>query len=111
LRILRSQYDRLAVYREEVIVPLGLSTMIVQALLFAWVYPRLFDTARDAWIPSALQFAAVFGVLAWSLAVLPAAAKYRMTSVWRFVALESCFTVLHFLIVSPLIALAWRAPA
>jgi hypothetical protein len=40
--------------------------------------------------------------------VLPFAAKYRMTSVRSFVGLESAFTALHFAVVSPLIALAWR---
>jgi len=111
LKIFRAQYDRLAVYRERVIVPLGLSSMIMQAGLYAWVYPHLFSTARDAWLVSAVQFGAFFGTLAWSLAVLPTAAKYRMSSVRRFVQLETAFTVAHYVIVSPLIALAWRAPS
>jgi hypothetical protein len=110
LKTFRSHYDRLAVYREPMIIPLGLSSMILQAFLFAWLYPQLFSTARDAWLTSALQFAGVFGVLAWTFAALPAAAKYRMSSAREFLTLETAFTALHFLIVSPLIALAWRAP-
>jgi hypothetical protein len=41
------------------------------------------------------------------------AAKYQMASVRQFLLLESAFTVVHFLIVSPLIAIAYRdrAPA
>jgi hypothetical protein len=50
----------------------------------------------------------VFGLLAWSFTTLPVAAKYRMTSVSSFVTLETCFTILQFVVVSPLIALAWR---
>jgi hypothetical protein len=111
LKTFRSHYDRLAVYREPMIIPLGLSSMILQAFLFAWLYPQLFSTAREAWLTSALQFAAVFGVLAWTFATLPAAAKYRMSSAREFLTLETAFTVLQFLIVSPLIALAWRTPA
>ena len=89
---------------------MGLSTMIIQAGLYAWVYPKLFSTAHAAWLSSAVQFGAFFGVLAWSLAVLPAAAKYRMTSVGMFVALETACTIVQYVIVSPLIALAWRSP-
>jgi len=109
LRTFRARYERLAVYREPMIIPLGLASMVLQALLFAWLYPRLFSTARDAWLTSALQFGAVFGLLAWTFATLPAAAKYRMRSAREFLVLETGFTLLHFLVVSPLIALAWRA--
>jgi hypothetical protein len=58
---------------------------------------------------SALKFGVTFGALAWSLAVVPVAAKYRMTSVLGFLKLETAFTVVHYAVVSPLIALAWRA--
>jgi hypothetical protein len=111
LRVFRTRYDALAMYRGEVLIPLGLLSMFIQALLYAWLYPRLFDTGHDAWLTSAARFGVVFGLLAWSLAVLPVAAKYRMSSVRRFLQLETAFTVAHYAIVSPLIALAWRAPA
>lgn len=105
----RDRYQRLAIYRDDVIIPLGLGSMLVQAFLFAWIYPRVFDTARDAWLTSALAFGAVFGTLAWSFTTLPVAAKNRMASVPRFIALETAFTVVQFGVVSPFIALAWRA--
>lgn len=108
LTTFRAQYERLEMYRQEVLIPLGLASMIVQALLFAWLYPRVFSTSRDAWLHSAAGFALVFGVLAWSFTTLPVAAKYRMTSVLSFVLLETAFTVVQFAVVSPLIALAWR---
>jgi len=102
------QYHRLEMYRTEVIIPLGISSMLIQAVVFAWSYPRLFSTRRDEWKMSALRFGALFAPLAWSFAVLPVAAKYRMTSVPDFVLLETGFTILQFLVVSPLIALAYR---
>lgn len=108
LTTFKARYDRLEIYRAEPIIPLGLGTMIVQAALYAWVYPRLFDTAPDAWVVSALRFGGFFGLLAWSLAVLPVAAKNRMSSVGDFLRLETAFTLAQYAIVSPLIALAWR---
>lgn len=108
LTTFREQYERLALYREQVIIPFGLISMILQALLFSWMYPRLFDTGRDAWLRSAAEFALAFGALAWSFTTLPVAAKYRMASVRSFMLLESAFTVVQFLVVAPLVALAWR---
>lgn len=105
------QYKRLALLREDVIIPFGLTTMVIQAVAFAWAYPKLFGAEGRHWLRGALGFGTFFGALAWSFAVLPAAAKYRMSSVADFVLLESTFTLLQFLIVSPLIALAYRPSA
>jgi len=107
LTTFRAQYERLEIYRPQVIIPLGLTSMLLQALLFAWIYPRLFSTHHH-WVSSAAAFAAIFGLLAWSFATLPVAAKNRMASVRSFLLLESAFTVVQFAIVSPLIALAYR---
>lgn len=105
------QYRQLAMYRDDVIIPFGLTSMAIQALLFAWAYPRLFGPNAAHWLRGALGFGIFFGALAWSFAVLPVAAKYRMSSVQDFLMLETAFTVLQFLIVSPLIALAYRSGA
>jgi hypothetical protein len=95
-------------YRAAVIVPFGLAAMSIQAVTFSWMYPRLFSTARRDWPGSALRAGLVFGILAWSFTTLPVAAKYQMASVSQFLWLETSFTALHFLIVAPLMALAWR---
>jgi hypothetical protein len=107
LTLFADQYHELAMYREQVIIPMGLASMLTQAVLFAWAYPRLFGGLAD-WKRGALAFGLFFGFLAWSLAVLPVAAKYRMTSVADFVVLESAFTFLQYLVVSPCVALAYR---
>ncbi len=108
LVLFQERYHDLQMYRAEVIIPLGLASMIVQALLFAWIYPRLFTTRRDEWFQNAIRFFALFSVLAWSFTTLPVAAKYQMASVTSFLVLETSFTLVHFLVVSPLIALAFR---
>lgn len=102
------RYRQLAMYRDEVMIPLGLASMVIQALFFAWAYPRLFGSRDVSWRSGALRFGLFFGALAWSFAVLPVAAKYRMSSVADFLVLETCFTALQFAVVSPLIALAYR---
>lgn len=106
LSVFATGYERLAIFRPDVIIPLGLLSMVMQGAIFNWAYPRLF--AARSWLSGAFGFAAVFGLLAWSFAVLPVAAKYRMSSVVDFLILETAFTALQFIIVSPLVALAHR---
>jgi hypothetical protein len=108
LTTFRSAYDRLEMYRPDVIIPFGLLSMAVQAVIFAWAYPRLFSTRREHWVRSAVGFFVAFAALSWSFTTLAAGAKYRMTSVPDFMKLETAFTVLQFAIVAPLIALAYR---
>lgn len=108
LVVFAEQYHQLDLYRDDVIIPLGLSSMVIQAVIFAWMYPRLFSTRRSDWLASALAFGVVFSVLAWSFTTLPVAAKYRMTSVSEFLVLETAFTLVQFVVVAPLVALAYR---
>lgn len=108
LSTFKSAYDSLQIYRPDVIIPMGLASMLIQGLIFAYLYPKLFSTERDQWHTSALKFFMVFGGLAWSFLVLPVAAKVNMTSVSTFMALETAFTVIQFAIAGGLISLAWR---
>lgn len=108
LVVFAEHYHRLDMYRAQVIIPMGLTSMLIQGVFFSWAYPRLFSVQRAHWQVSALRFGATFAVLAWSFTTLPVAAKYRMTSVSDFLLLETCFTLLQFAIVAPMMALAHR---
>jgi len=101
-------YTRLHIYRPDPIIPFGFGSMVLQGLLFAWAYPRLFDTSRAAWAGSALRAGLVFAALSWSFTTAAVAAKHPMTSVPEYVLIETGFTALQFLLVAPLMALAWR---
>ena len=108
LVLFHSLYQRLEIYRPDPLIPLGLGSMLVQAMLFAWAYPRLFSTAPQAWGRSALLAGLGFAALSWSFTTLAVAAKHPMTSLPEYVALETGYTILQFLLVAPLMALAWR---
>lgn len=104
----KDAYDRLDLYRAEVIIPFGFASMLMQAIMFAWAFPKLFSTRREHWRMSALRSGVTFAVLAWSFTTLPVAAKYRMSSISEFLLLETSFTILQFAVVAPLIALSYR---
>lgn len=108
LTVFASAYRALAMYRDDVIVPFGLLSMLIQGVAFSWAYPRLFAGRRSV-IWSGLAYGLVIGLLSWSFTTLAVAAKNVMTSVPTYLALESGFTILQFIIVGPLIALAHRS--
>ena len=105
LTVFRQRYASLEVYRGDMIIPFGIASMVIQGVVWATLYAKLF--AGESILAGAVKLAALAAPLAWSFAVLPIAAKHRMNSVRSFVALESGFTILQYLIVSPLIALAF----
>ncbi len=100
-------YAALDIYRPDVIIPMGLLSMIIQGVLFSWAFPKLFNTQED-WVRNGLKAFTFFGCLAWSFLVLPVAAKFKMTSVPLFLEIETAFTFIQFGISMPLIAFIHR---
>jgi hypothetical protein len=100
-------YDALRIYRPDVIIPFGLGSMLLQGAVFAWLYPRLVEGPDN--IASGLKFAAAAALLSWSFTTLAVAAKHPMTSIAGFVAIETGYTIVQFLLVGPLLALSFRS--
>jgi len=102
----KGYYDTLAMYRRDVIIPLGFLSMALQAVLFAWVFDSAFARGqRSAWRRGA-YFAAFGAVLSWSFTTLAVAAKNVMSSVPDYLLIESAFTLAQWAMVGPLMALA-----
>jgi hypothetical protein len=101
-------YHDLAMYRDDVIIPFGLLSMIIQGVIFSWAYPRIFPDRGRAVLQTGLIYGLALAVLSWSFTTLAVAAKHVMTSVPSYVALETSFTLIQFAVVGPLIALAHR---
>ncbi|MGE3991520.1 hypothetical protein [Pseudorhodoplanes sp.] len=100
-------YRDLAMYRGDVIIPFGLLSMLIQGVVFSWVYPRVF-AGRSAWLRNGVRYGLALAVLSWSFTTLAVAAKNVMTSVPTYMLLETGFTLVQFALVGPLIALAYR---
>lgn len=108
LVVFHDVYVRLNLYRPDPIIPFGLGSMVVQGLIFAWAYPRLFDTAHNAWAKSAARAALAFAGLSWSFTTVAVAAKFPMTSIDEYMLIETLYTAVQFALVAPFMALAWR---
>lgn len=82
--------------------------MMIQAIIFSWIFPRVFSDARASILKDGLLFGLGAGLLSWSFTTLAVAAKHPMGSIPDFMLLETTFTILQFLVVGPLTALAYR---
>ena len=94
LVIFKRYYDSLLVYRPDVIIPLGLASMAIQSVIWAYLYGRLFS--GEPVLRGAVKFAALAFPLAWSFLVLPIGAKHLMADVQGFVLIETAFVAVHF---------------
>jgi hypothetical protein len=108
LVLFEPRYHALRIYRDEPVIALGLASMIVQGVIFSWLFPRVFPRIGGSFLKDGLLYGLGAGLLSWSFTTLAVAAKNIMQSVPDFVVLETAFTILQFAIVGPLIALAYR---
>lgn len=102
LTIFADYYQNLEVYRDQLVIPFGVVSMLIQGVVWSIVYERMFAGQRV--IPGAAKFAALACPLAWSYMVLAVAAKHRMSSASGFLLIETAFLLVHYAVVSPLIA-------
>ena len=101
-------YHALGIYRPDPIIPFGLLSMLIQGVIFSLAYPRFFPDRGSAVLRPGLLYGAGLAILSWSFTTLAVAAKNIMGSVPAYLALETGFTLLQFVVVGPLIALAYR---
>lgn len=102
LTVFADYYTSLEVYREDIIVPFGIASMLVQGIIWSALYERLFS--GESVLRGAVKFASLACPLAWSFLVLAVSAKHHMSSVSGYLSIETAFVVVHYVIVSPLIA-------
>ena len=98
-------YKSLNVYREDVVIPFGVGAMLIQGIVWAFIYERLFSGERI--LRGAAKFFLIAWPISWSFMVLAVSAKHQMSSVSGFFTIETAFTVVQYIIVSPLIALVY----
>ncbi len=70
--------------------------------------PARLHAQDGSFLKDGLLYGLGAGLLSWSFTTLAVAAKNVMVSVPDYVLLETAFTILQFVVVGPLIALAWR---
>ena len=105
LTIFADYYKSLHVYREDIVIPFGIVSMLIQRVIWAIIYERLFS--GESIVKGAIKFALLACPLAWTFMVLAVSAKHMMSSVSGFLHIETAFILLQYTIVSPLIAIIY----
>ncbi|WP_162917562.1 hypothetical protein [Dongia deserti] len=111
LVLFEQYYAALQIYRSDIIIPFGLLSMLIQAILFAWIYHKGFAGQGGTWVGRAARYAAVGALLSWSFTTLAVAAKNLMASVPDYIVIETAFTIVQWIIVAPLTTLAFAPKA
>ena len=83
--------------------------MLIQALIFAWIYENAFARWAGPFWSRVVAYGALGAVLSWSFTTLAVAAKNIMASVPNYILIETAFTVVQWIMVAPLTALAVSA--
>ena len=111
LILFEQYYKALAIYRSDVIIPFGFLSMLIQAIIFAWLYRQVFARRSGTLLTRGLIYAVVGAVLSWSFTTIAVAAKNVMTSVPDYLVIETAFTVVQWIMVAPLTVLAFGQAA
>jgi ABC-type sugar transport system permease subunit len=107
LVLFEQYYKALAIYRSDIIIPFGFLSMLIQAAIFAWVYRQTFARWNAPLLSRGLLYAAAGAALSWSFTTIAVAAKNVMTSVPDYLVIETAFTLVQWIMVGPLTALAF----
>ena len=107
LVLFEQYYKDLQIYRADIIIPFGFLSMLIQGGIFAWVYARVFASSRASFANRALCYGFLGAVLSWSFTTLAVAAKNIMASVPDYLLIETGYTLLQWVLVAPLTALAF----
>jgi hypothetical protein len=107
----KSYYAALAMYRADVIIPFGLLSMLIQAVIFALLYVKVVAPRNGSFGSRVLVYGGMGAALSWSFTTLAVAAKNVMTSVPDYLLIETSFTVVQWIMVAPLTVLAFPQSA
>jgi hypothetical protein len=108
LILFEDYYAALQIYRSDIIIPFGLVSILIQGTIFAWFYQSAFAGRPGSWLTRGLAYAAVGALLSWSFTTIAVAAKNIMASVPDYLLIETAFTVVQWIVVGPLTALAFE---
>jgi hypothetical protein len=109
LVLFQSYYEALAIYRQDVIIPFGFLSILVQAAIFAWMYGKAFAGAGASVLSRTLRYGAVCAALSWSFTTLAVSAKHTMASVPDYLLIETAFTIAQWTLVAPLTVLSMQS--
>lgn len=93
--LFKDLYDSLGIYnRQEPIIPLGFTSMLLQGLIIAYLYPSFNKGGRP--IGQGIKFALLMGLFMFSVSTLANAAKIHVASMSTWLMVQIAFHLIQF---------------
>jgi hypothetical protein len=102
-------FAAIPIMRAEPMIPLGIAAMLIQGLIFAWVYPVYANGAST--LRKSITFSWLIGGFLASYIVLGEAGKYAIPSVTSWIAVEAAAAFSQFTIFGVCLGLIHRPGA
>ena len=109
LILFQSYYEALTIYRQDIIIPFGFLSILIQGAIFAWMYGKAFAGAGGSVLSRTLRYGAVCAALSWTFTTLAVSAKHVMASVPDYLLIETAFTIAQWALVAPLTVLSTQS--
>jgi hypothetical protein len=100
-------YASIPIMRAEPLIPLGIASMLIQGLIFAWLYPVFANGAST--LRKSIVFAWLIGAFLASYIVLGEAGKYAIPSLSSWIVVEASAAFAQFTIFGVWLGLIHRA--
>lgn len=95
LIIFAELYDSLGIYnRHEPVIPLGFTSMIIQGLIIAYLYP--FYAKGNYQFMAAIKFSLIMGLFLFSVSTLANGAKIVVSDMQTWLLIQVAFTIIQF---------------
>jgi hypothetical protein len=107
LVLFKDYYEALGIYRTNIIIPFGLLSMLIQAIIFASLFRKAIASMSGTPVSRGFAYGALGAMLSWSFTTLAVAAKNVMTSVPDYMLIETAYTLVQWAMVAPLTVLAF----
>ena len=97
----KDHYATISIMRQEPLIPLGVTSMVIQGLIFAWLFP-IFRRA-EAPVRSAIVFSLTIGAFLASYIVLGEAGKYSVPSLSSWITVEASAALVQYTVFGTLL--------
>ena len=101
-----SHYADIPIMRAEPLVPMGLASMVVQGLIFAWLFPTFNRGGHP--IRNGLIFSCALGGFLASYILLGEAGKYSIPSIGSWIVVEGSAAVVQYVVCGLFLGLLHR---
>ena len=101
-----SHYTNIPIMRTEPLVPMGLASMVVQGLIFAWLFPTFNRVGHP--IRNGVVFSCALGAFLASYIVLAEAGKYSIPSIGSWIAVEGSAALVQYVVFGLFLGLLHR---